>query len=70
MPDDKATELWDALADGTAEGISWRIKTALDGYPKLLKALEEASRHKAGCLIVHEALATERTRIQEALNAE
>ncbi len=75
MPDDRpATELWDALVLTKGEyppqsECDATEDVALKGYRDVLVALEEASRHKDACLIVHEALATERARLLEALNA-
>ncbi len=80
MPDDKATKLWAALEAKYAdtplveEELGETGNLALAGYPKLLAALEEhtkqhpPNRKRAICGLC-KALATERARILEALNA-
>ncbi len=72
MPDDKATKLWDALRRGVYRSEAPDV--ALDGYPKLLKALEEGCQghsptESPKCLYC-QALADARAALLEAQNAE
>ncbi len=64
----QATELWAALEERDDTAVP-ALNVATDGYPKLLKALEDIAGHGLyyAARAAEQALATERAALLEAL---